>query len=51
MLGTVAVNSGQAQLITRRLQTVGPHSITAVYSGSVSFLGSTSPAVIVTVTP
>jgi len=30
---------------------VGSHSITAVYNGSAGFLGSTSPAVIVTVTP
>ena len=51
LIATVPLSSGQAQLITRRLQTVGPHSITAIYNGSVSFLGSTSPAVIVTVTP
>jgi len=51
LIATVPMSSGQATLITRRLQTVGSHSITAVYNGSAGFLGSTSPAVIVTVTP
>ena len=52
LLATGPLNaSGQVSLITRRLQTVGPHSITAVYNGGANFTGSTSPAVIVTVTP
>jgi len=52
VLGTVAVNaSGQATLITRRIQTLGGHSITATYSGDATFGGSTSPIVTVTVVP
>src|SRR5262245_1088515 len=50
LLATAPVNAaGQASLITRRLQTLGSHSITAVYNGDANFVGSTSPAVIVTV--
>ena len=52
LLGTVQLNaSGQASLITRRLQSLGDHSITAVYNGAGAFLGSTSPVVTVTVIP
>src|SRR3989454_480188 len=52
LLATAPLNAaGQASLVTRRLQTVGSHSITAVYNGDANFTGSTSPAVIVTVTP
>src|SRR2546427_115739 len=52
LLATAPLNAaGQASLVTRRLQTVGSHSITAVYNGNANFTGSTSPAVIVTVTP
>src|SRR3989449_947962 len=52
LLATAPLNAaGQASLVTRRLQTVGSHSITAVYNGDANFTGSTSPAFIVTVTP
>src|SRR5437867_821458 len=52
LLATAPLNAaGQASLVTRRLQTVGSHSITAVYNGDANFTGSTPPAFIVTVTP
>lgn len=50
LLGTVSVNAaGTASFTTATLQP-GDEMITAVYSGSASVLGSTSPAVVVTVT-
>jgi CSLREA domain-containing protein len=45
----VAVSAGSAQLTTAALG-VGTHSITAIYSGDGANLGSTSPAVLQTVT-
>jgi hypothetical protein len=47
-LGTAPVSGGQATFSTSTLA-VGPHSITAVYGGDVSFTGSTSAALSVTV--
>ena len=50
ILKTVTLNNlGQATLITRALQVLGAHNITAVYVGDATFLGSGSPVVIVTV--
>src|SRR5439155_12055147 len=43
-LATVALVNGSASLVTSTLAT-GNHSLTAVYSGSATFLTSTSPAV------
>ncbi len=43
-LATVALVNGNASLVTSTL-TTGNHSLTTVYSGSASFLASTSPAV------
>src|SRR5204863_158434 len=38
LLATAPLNAaGQASLVTRRLQTVGSHSITAVYNGDANF--------------
>src|SRR6185503_13215968 len=42
-LGTAPVSAGSALLNTSALA-VGPHSLTAVYSGNTSFSGSTSAA-------
>jgi hypothetical protein len=41
-LGTVTVNDTTLTLTTSALTALGPHSITAVYSGDTNFLGSTS---------
>ncbi|HVM65816.1 MAG TPA: Ig-like domain-containing protein, partial [Acidimicrobiales bacterium] len=49
-LGMVAVVSGVASLSTSDLA-AGEHALTADYSGSSAFLGSTSATVTVTVTP
>ena len=49
VLGTVALTSGQATLSNSTLG-VGSHPITAVYSGSASFAGSTSSVLTETVT-
>jgi hypothetical protein len=45
---TVALSAGKAAFTTSTLA-VGTHSITAVYGGSVSYAGSTSPILIQTV--
>jgi len=45
----VTVSSGQAQLVTSALAT-GNHSITATYSGTINYLGSTATAMTQTVT-
>jgi len=47
-LGTVAIASGKAKLTTSALM-AGTHTITAVYGGSSTVAGSTSPAVSQTV--
>jgi hypothetical protein len=49
-LGTVALSSGSAAFSTSALA-VGAHSITAVYSGDFSYLGSTSSVLTQTVNP
>src|SRR5262249_18472110 len=41
-LGTVTVDDTTLMLTTSALTTLGPHLITAVYSGDINFLGSTS---------
>ena len=52
VLGTVTLNaSGQATLVTRKIQTLGAHPITATYTGDSTFPGSTSAVVTVTVVP
>jgi hypothetical protein len=48
-LGTGTLSSNTATLKTSALTTTGSHSITAVYGGDLSFAGSTSSAVSVTV--
>ena len=47
-IGTVELSNGQANFSNSALS-VGPHSITAVYSGDSSFEGSTSPVLSQTV--
>lgn len=42
MMGTGTLNLGHAKFTTSKL-TVGTHSLTAVYTGSANFTGSTSP--------
>ncbi len=49
-LGTGTLSGGKATVATSVL-TTGSHSITVVYGGDTSFTGSTSPALVQTVTP
>jgi hypothetical protein len=49
LLGTVALSSGNASLLTSTLNG-GRHFITAVYGGDASFSGSTSAVLTQTVT-
>jgi hypothetical protein len=49
-LGNGTLSGGKATLATSALA-AGSHSITVVYAGDTSFLGSTSPALVQTVTP
>ncbi|HKW32657.1 MAG TPA: Ig-like domain repeat protein [Candidatus Acidoferrum sp.] len=49
-LGTAPITNNTAQLQTRVLS-VGPHSITAQYSGDTNYSGSTASAIVETVNP
>ena len=48
-LGTVTVANGQATSAAQTYSTAGTYNITAVYSGDVNYLGSTSTAIPITV--
>jgi hypothetical protein len=50
VLGTATLSNGVATLNTKALS-VGSNSITVVYGGNSNFLGTTSPALVLTVNP